>query len=124
MSAGGEEFTNKLDKFLEKTLEGKAPVRRPNFLHGTFKEAANLIDNDKLFLLYVSGENIMSRKFEFRILTQEKIIELMVRFTHWNLRMFLLERQLLMLGTQRDIKRRDGYYEVAPTGNHTCGVHY
>lgn len=89
MSAGGEEFTVKLDKLLNPPPPGKkskkaaeAPllVPRPNFLFGKLSEAISKIDDKKPFLLYLSGDDPTSVIFETKILIKPEIIKLMVSY--------------------------------------------
>jgi hypothetical protein len=69
VSAGGEEFTSKLDKMLAQTTKNKAllPIPRPKFMHGKMSEVVKKIDSNKPFLLYLSSgnpENQLSHIFE------------------------------------------------------------
>ena len=66
VSAGGEEFTVKLDK----ALNG---AKRPFFLHGIFKDLVSAQD-DLPILLYLSEDDDVSQLFESRVLTREDII--------------------------------------------------
>eukprot|EP00347_Sterkiella_histriomuscorum_P003699 403363283 len=71
VSAGGEEFTVKLDKIIAKDS------KRPSFLHGTMSEIVVQFDGTKPLLLYFSGEDKISKHFEKDILTKEGIIKFM-----------------------------------------------
>lgn len=62
VSAGGEEFTHKLDKIMAHSY-AKIPIEqrnRPNFLHGSLKDVIAL-RGDKSLLLYLSGDDAISR---------------------------------------------------------------
>ena len=74
VSAGGEEFTSKLDKL----LIANSYVERPNFLRGTLKEVIASLDCKKPMLLYLSGGEDVSKTFETQILTQSDVIGTMV----------------------------------------------
>lgn len=72
VTPGGEEFTAKLDKLIPKGS------KRPNFHHGTMKEVIEKITSNKPFLLYLSGDDAVSKKFEKEVLTKDGIIMIMV----------------------------------------------
>jgi hypothetical protein len=80
VSAGGEEFTFKLEKLLAPPKRDKnaLPLPRPKFLHGKMIEVVKKIDDKKPFLLYLSGDDRVSREFELKVLTQPDIIKMMV----------------------------------------------
>mmetsp|Transcript_18691 Transcript_18691/g.17805 ORF Transcript_18691/g.17805 Transcript_18691/m.17805 type:complete len:103 (-) Transcript_18691:831-1139(-) len=59
----------KLDRAL------KYQKKRPNFLKGTMREVVETVDNTKLLMVYLSGEDQISKEFEQGILTQKDIIE-------------------------------------------------
>lgn len=72
VSAGGEEFTIKLDKLIPKDM------KRPKFEHGTMNEIVAQYNGKKPLLLYFSGDDKVSKWFETQILTKEEIINFMV----------------------------------------------
>ena len=78
MSAGGEEFTYKLEKQLnpkKKKGENFESVPHPKFIHGKLSQVIPKINETKPFLLYLSGgEDNISLQFENNILTRPEII--------------------------------------------------
>jgi hypothetical protein len=86
VSAGGEEFTVKLDRLINPPIHGKKQknteqrlqIPRPKFLHGRMNQAISKINDSKPFLLYLSGDDPTSVTFETKILTNLDIIKLMV----------------------------------------------
>jgi hypothetical protein len=78
VSAGGEEFTYKLDKQLnpkKKKGEQSEPVLHPKFMHGKLSQVITQINETKPFLLYLSGgEDNISLRFESNILTRPETI--------------------------------------------------
>ncbi len=68
VSAGGEEFTHKLDLILQPIDKKQKPLPRPKFMHGKMADVVKKIDSNKPFLLYISGEDAFSREFESKIL--------------------------------------------------------
>jgi hypothetical protein len=74
VSAGGEEFTLKLDRLLTSVTKDKKllPVPRPKFMHGKMSEVVKKINSKKPFLLYLSNGqpgDQLSHIFEAMILT-------------------------------------------------------
>lgn len=49
-------------------------------MHGTMREVIQKHDNNKPLLLYMSGDDKISKKFETEVLTKDGIIMIMVRF--------------------------------------------
>jgi len=78
VSAGGEEFTHKLDKLL---AAANASAKRPEFHHGTLRQVVDKLSGSRPFLLYLSGgDDQISKQFETFVLTQDEIITTMVSY--------------------------------------------
>ncbi|CDW76903.1 ubx domain containing protein [Stylonychia lemnae] len=108
VSPGGEEFTSKIDKMLPKG------VFRPKFLHGTMKEIAGQNTNQKPILLYLSGDDEISRQFEVYVLTQEGVISRMSAIQslkNEKLQESLSQTQQRQLEPEEEIKENYHFYE-------------
>lgn len=79
VSPGGEEFTVRLDKHILSNFKEKRT--RPNFKHGTLSEVVRNSISNKPLLLYLSGDDHLSKMFEVEILTVPEIVSLMVRLS-------------------------------------------
>lgn len=84
VTPGGEEFIVKF----EKNNKGK---QRPNFLTGTLSDVIKL-SSTKPLLLYLSGDDNVSRQFEAQILTRDESIQVLVRLQ--NVNKFLIEQRI------------------------------
>jgi len=53
-------------------------------MHGTMREILANHKNDRPLLLYLSGDDAISREFETKVLTKDGIIMLMVSLTKFS----------------------------------------